>query len=330
MDVPETDPDPYLDVSVLDEVERDMDTVNRIFLAFSSALFGLGTLLNAWFLLAVMTSQPHRTRLRSQLFCNLCVVHFGVSMIKSPVMVFFSKLLLDAAYWSTMCDSLSLTVPLEMVYSFILDWLLVFTITVYLANVLDFDPTRTLGPRVVNAGKVFINILPWVASPALFPLLRDLFPAQDWCIKQVSSNRQKFALVNLMAPSVVCIVTVSVAFVLYCRRINRTSDSGSMWDRIFRHGGEMDSPLPYAVAIGINAACEGAFIFCVFKLALGSTVRMTVMTSSSCVSASRAVLVLLPWILLPDVRERVGTWRPWDSSQEAGTEQFDMDSSDRD
>lgn len=322
--------DPLLDVSVLNKVEHDLDTVNRIFLAFSSAVFALGTLLNTWFLLAVMTSQSHRSKLRSQLLCNLCVLHLGVSLVKSPLMVFFSKLLLDAAYWSTMCDSLSLAIPLELVHSFLLDWLLVFTATVYLASVLGLDPAKRIGKRAVAVGKVLLNTLPWIASPALYPLLRDLFVSPDWCQNQVATRKHTYALVNLTVPTLACIVIISVACGLYCKRVSGATGKKSLWNRMLRHEGGIDNPLIYFLTVGMSAALEGAFIFCVFKLAMGDTVRMPLLAVSCAVSSSRSVLLLVPWVLLPDVRDRLRTWRPWDSPHDAGTEQLDMESSDRD
>ena len=265
--------EPDLDVSLFDQVEHSVGNVNRIILVYSCVLFALGTTLNLWFLLAVMTSPHHRARLRSQLLCNLCVLHLAVSLVKSPVMIFYSRLLLDTLYMSTMCDAISLAVPLEVAYSFIEDWLLVFIATAFLFNVLDCDPSRSLGAWSVTVAKIFIHILPWVISPALTPLLKNLLPSYDWCLAPLSYDKIKYALDHLLAPNSMCAVITSAACAFFCKRAARASASGNMSSRSVYHSSEVDSPVAYVVSVSMNVACESALIYCVFELAAGSLVR---------------------------------------------------------
>ncbi|GFO00635.1 hypothetical protein PoB_002714000 [Plakobranchus ocellatus] len=292
-------------------VERQYEDANRFSLLFSSALFGLGTILNLWFVIAILTSPFHRVKLRNQLICNLSIFYLAVALVKSPIMLFYSQLLLQDFEWATLCDSLTLSVQLELVSNFIQDWLIFFIVTDYLTTVARFDPSKWLHPRLVNTGKFIIHILPWIASPALYPLLVPLLSQLSWCITPLPNLVHTDVLFTMMAPVVASIVITFVAYALTCWRGSRHADSQELEHRLITQDGQIDNPLVYVFVMVVSVACEAAFLISVFMIATKTYVKLIFLTAACEVSDARSVLMMLPWLLFPDIRDRLKSWRPW-------------------
>uniref|UniRef100_A0A0B7BJ48 G-protein coupled receptors family 1 profile domain-containing protein n=1 Tax=Arion vulgaris TaxID=1028688 RepID=A0A0B7BJ48_9EUPU len=184
----------------------------------------------------------------------------------------------------------------------------------------DFNPRMKLTPRAVTIGTIGLLAFPWIASLVIVPIILQEFHFRETgirenCFIQTQDSLQIFKSVDTATPILLAIIFLVVAAVLRYRGLHWGHSSGSMQIELISQGPEIDNIFAYVTAVVVSILCDLLLLITTFNndlfLNYGISAWLTVKTTSFIMSDMRIILMLLPWLLLTDVRQRIRTWRPW-------------------
>ncbi|GFO19637.1 hypothetical protein PoB_004614200 [Plakobranchus ocellatus] len=202
---------------------------------------------------------------------------------------------------------------LELIQSFIHDWLMVLIVIIFIAHILDLNAEAKLTPQTLRVCKGVMNIAPWIAATILTVVGILSLRRSKLCFFFSSTKFYILEIPCTIIPTTLTIVLLVVAFVLRKRRFSRgtSTASGNMGVQLLGRGPEIDNTTAYVVAVAVFAICEicnQIYFFDAKNLIYRGVVFDVV---SYLLSQSRVVVAVFPWLLLPDIRERIKVWRPW-------------------
>ncbi|RUS75774.1 hypothetical protein EGW08_016460 [Elysia chlorotica] len=270
----------------------------------------IGTLLNLWLFFCIVTSKDLRERFRNQLICNMAVLHLTESLIKSPIIVAFILKVLSGNTIEEPCHFIAAINNTERIQSFIVDWLLVFLVALFLAQVLGCSPPNKLTPLSLRIGKVLLHVLPWAAALVVTPSLVYFYQGENACLSPPYLSHFVFTSINTVTPVILSMVLAILATALSCWR--RQSWASRMGANLINGPRDVDSCFAYIAAVVTTAACEICNV--AFYMYLKINMRFLGIgfeAAALILSDSRVIFMVLPWLLLSDVRCRLKTWRPW-------------------
>ncbi|KAK3803964.1 hypothetical protein RRG08_011358 [Elysia crispata] len=285
-----------------------------ILLSFDSVYFVLTAAINSWLLASILTSETLRHKVRNQLICSLAILHlldaFFINIIEITLSIGELKI------WSWMCNC-SLNQYLEvmnLICSAIADILIATLASVFLAQVLDFDPIWKLEPRRQKTGKFILLVFPWVFAGIAAPLTIKAIRAEGYYCHQADWSRY-FIMKTAYTVVPLCLAIMITAAAVTLRRIRFVRDSitaqGIMYVQLSGSGPEIDNSLTYITAVIVSALCEITLLVVYFEAGSGKYRGLIFIYTSMTVSASRSALLPLTFLFLRDIRERIKTWRPW-------------------
>ncbi|GFS15638.1 hypothetical protein ElyMa_003192300 [Elysia marginata] len=284
-------------------------------LAIETVFMVVGTGLNLWFLLSILTSKDLRVRMRNQLIVNLNAVHLLQTTVKCPVLILKNAAVLHRVLLTRefFCHTYSIITSADQTQSFIADWLMVFIVGIFIANIMDVDVASKWTPQVSRFSKAAMHLLPWVVAIVVTPI--GISQATRWypCLVIPWRKLYIFETVYTIIPTAITLLLMVIAIVLRYRRFSHGSRTGgaNMGVQLIGKGAEIDNTFAYVFAAFLCVACEVCHLIFSFEIIEWKYRGLKYHMASYLVSDSRVILMLLPWLLLPDIRQRLRSWRPW-------------------
>ncbi|GFR63168.1 hypothetical protein ElyMa_001889200 [Elysia marginata] len=149
---------------------NDYRTALTILLTCDFIGFFLVLAINGWLLGSILTSVTLRSKLRNQIICGVAVLHLLEDLLITPFDISYWLAYLNR--WNTLkgCAIGDYLTTMIVICTVIPDLLLVILASVFLAQVLDFDPASKLRPRYLRIGHIGILAFPWVFAGVITPL----------------------------------------------------------------------------------------------------------------------------------------------------------------
>uniref|UniRef100_A0A0B7BJJ9 G-protein coupled receptors family 1 profile domain-containing protein n=2 Tax=Arion vulgaris TaxID=1028688 RepID=A0A0B7BJJ9_9EUPU len=294
---------------------HDYNTVYYIVSTFEIFLVVTGTLLNAWFLVAILRSSQMRSSLRNKIICNSLVLNLAETLIYLPV--FLTVYMSDMSYTCTLYSVLS---NLRLVQDFIGNWLLVMLIIVFIAQIQDFNPRMKLTPRAVTVSTIGLLVFPWISSIVVVSIIIQEFYfrfryARVGCLYATYGALEVLKSVDTAVPIILAVILLVLSAFLKYRRLHRGHSSESIQIELISRDLKIDNTFVYVAAVLVATTCDILqFINYVNRRAFshyGETTWMILILLARFISDARVILMPLPWLLLTDVRQTIKTWRPW-------------------
>src|SRR5204862_422601 len=121
----------------------------------------------------------------------------------------------------------------QLIQDFIGNWLLVMMISVFIAQIEDFNLKTKLTPLGVTLGTIGLMVLPWIASGVIIPVVvheyyHDLEMAPKGCSYPTADALTIFKSFDTAVPILLAIILVAVAAFLKYRRFTRGFSNNSM------------------------------------------------------------------------------------------------------
>lgn len=275
----------------------------------------VGTMLNLWLLLSILTSRDLRVRMRNQLIVNLCIVHLVQTLIKGPLQILKSLNILYRLVmtWEFFCHTYSIIMNVDYAQSLLADWLMVFLVGIFIANILDLDVSSKWTPQVSLLSKAVMHLFPWIVAIIITPVAIHQASRGFLCLFVPYNKLFVFETAYTLIPLGITVLLIIVAVVLRYRRFSRgSSTSGAnMAVILIGKGPEIDNVFAYILASAICIACEICHLIIAFEFAGRKYRGMAFRFASFLIGDSRVIFMVVPWLLLPDIRQRIRSWRPW-------------------
>ncbi|BFZ20416.1 hypothetical protein BsWGS_23455 [Bradybaena similaris] len=274
----------------------------------------VGTPVNLWFLAALLSSADLRSRFRNKIICNNCILHLVTCVIIIPVASYYYS-----NYEYISCVQQSMLWHLYFLIELAGNWQLVILIAVFLAQITDFDPTSKLSSGAATLGTVGLLAFPWAASLVTVPVITHAywkyssFQYYD-CMGLHFDSAAAFRSIDTAAPIILAVVLVIIAAFFKYRRFHLRNSSRSMHVELIGRGPEIDNTLFYVVAVAVAIVCDLPQLLVRFDVNFPQSrilQWLIVVIVSDILSEIRVILMAITWLLLPDVRQRIKTWRPW-------------------
>ena len=239
-------------------------------LAMESVYMVVGTALNLWLIVSILTSRDLRVVMRNQLIVNMSLVNIVQTIFKCPTMVFkcvyiLHRIMLTREFF---CHTYSIITTVEFVQSFIADWLMVFMVIIFITHILDIDLATKVTPQGSCICKAVMHLLPWLVAIIVTPI--SISQATRWypCLLVPYRKLYIFETVYTIIPTCLTVLLMVVATILRFRRFSRGSNtaSGNMAVHLIGKGPEIDNTLAYLLAAGICVLCEICNLIFVFEV----------------------------------------------------------------
>uniref|UniRef100_A0A0B7BJK5 G-protein coupled receptors family 1 profile domain-containing protein n=1 Tax=Arion vulgaris TaxID=1028688 RepID=A0A0B7BJK5_9EUPU len=289
----------------------DVSLYMLIYYTLAIIIYVCGTLINIWFLAAILSSQDMRSRLRNKLICNTIILHLVDGILVMPIAT--GSYLSGSDYNCVLQTALD---SIRQIQDFIGNWLLVMLIVVFIAQIQDFNPGIKLTPRAVIVGTIGLLTFPWIVSIIVVPITTHeiyykVTGIRGSCFPALQDAITIFKYLDTVLPILLAVILLAVAAVLRYRRFT----SGSMQIELINRGPEIDNTFAYVTAVVVSILCDFlqiiVFIGNVNLYRYGLSTMFTMYAITFLLADLRVVLMPLTWLLLTDVRQRIKTWRPW-------------------
>lgn len=223
----------------------------------------VGTVLNIWFLAAILSSSVHRSRLRNKIICSSFVLHLLNCAIILP-----TRLGINARYQSFNCALYAALSNVDLMQDLVANWLLIELISVFIAQIQDFNPRSRLNSRAATIGTVVLLAFPWVASLVIVPIIALEYykhiPDEDkFCFFVTYDALEVMRSIDTALPIILAILLVTAAAIMRYRRFTPRSSPG-MQIELLDPGPEIDNTLAYVIAVIVATLCD--FLRLIFAL----------------------------------------------------------------
>ncbi|XP_059166798.1 uncharacterized protein LOC131949051 [Physella acuta] len=273
----------------------------------------LGNLVNIFLLVAIMTSQGLRQRLRNQIIATMCVCFIVEIIIESSVGLLKDGKILDKLQFCRFMDSF---LYVHAFLDFISTWYIVTLLIVYIAQLKDFDPRKYLTLKFLKFGHVAVLMAPLLlAVIILTPIIKistDKYMSEI-CKELDATDRKYIIVITTIAPIILAILLLFSALVFYCQRFRQGSRLPSDGLVLLSRGTSVDKPVAYILAVSVSVVCFVANIIYImyFDGTLPLLTMLRLHIADDILQDIFVYLLPLSWLCFDDVRERIKTWRPW-------------------
>ncbi|KAI8794796.1 hypothetical protein BgiBS90_005172 [Biomphalaria glabrata] len=267
----------------------------------------LGTLLNLWLLLAIVTCPEMRSRIRNKLIVSNCVLYLVQCLVEGP---------LDVAALSSDTKSCSIfhaVINIMLMLDFVSNYTLLTMVIVFVLQLMDLKLSvwmSELKQLVVTLG---VLLIPWVASLLTIPAMvttSDKYIIFADC--PIPRSYLIFRIVNTIVPLMLAAGVSVAAALMKRRRFSAGLNPSGMQVELLSPGPEMDEAKTYLVAVAVSFLCDIGVTIMEFDLGIPAVeTRIILGFSTVTLETIRPVVMALPWLLFNDIRQRLKTWRPW-------------------
>ncbi|CAG5127625.1 unnamed protein product [Candidula unifasciata] len=272
-----------------------------------------GTLINVWFLAAMLKSPEIRSRLRNKIICGMLAVNLTESAIRLPIMATDGIMSLLHVRDIFKCDLLIIPISLFHIQDFIGNWYIFILVCVYTAQVMNFEPRFILLWKKITTALVITS--PLVFALLLVSLTIDSYARKDdFCFDIDFKGLLLYTSLDIIVPLALASLLLVVTAALKYRRYPQIHLFDNLRAQLIDDRSNID-PLCAFVALVVTAVVSDLCLtvsLLIFKHvpSIRLEIWLTVLYVFEVLSFLR--LILLPVMLLwfPDIRERIKTWRP--------------------
>ncbi|CAG5122010.1 unnamed protein product [Candidula unifasciata] len=245
----------------------------------------IGTIINVWFLAAMLKSPEIRSGMRKIVLCVMLAVNISVSAITLPVILIQDILRYNRIGVLDVCIVPIVVVRIE---DFIGNWYMFILACVYTAQVVNFVPR--LAPLWTKIFTVVSIISPIVVG---------------FFLERLTSNRV-YALLETIVPHSLTSLLLVVTAVLKYRRYPYVR----LFDEFTDDRCHIDPLYPF-VALLVGAVVSG-LSQAIFMISLPFLPRNGHFVLFVCIHVRFLRIILVPVMLLlfPDIKKQIKTWRP--------------------
>lgn len=279
----------------------------------------LGIVPNMWLLLAALTSKDIRSRMRNKIICSISVLHLLNCLLLTPMRLEVKHL--ESILVPVNCYLLIAVNMMALMDDFITNWSLVTLVAVFLAQTCGCRPRARFSSPMVVVGTWAVVVMPWVASLIAVPAITASSYYSFWERHNITAFRdscyfsipEAFLIIKSIDTVVALLIAVALlvtAAVQRRRRFARGPPSGARVELIDREP-EVDEHYGYTAAVMLTIVCDITDALFLELIDFKLFPRLIFSATSYFLSQSKVFLGPLPWLLFPDIRERIRTWRPW-------------------
>ncbi|CAG5127623.1 unnamed protein product [Candidula unifasciata] len=272
-----------------------------------------GTLINVWFLAAILLSRELRSRMRNKFICGLLVVNLAETFIHLPMSVIRGVVGALYAYHLLNCHFISAANNIYHIIDFVGNWYILILVCVYMAQILTFEPQLT--PVWKNIVTAVIFTAPCVFAVLLVPLTMKTFSPipSSRCLINSPKATEVYRSLDTIVPQVLASLLLIATAVVRQRRYPYARFFASR-TQLTVDRSQTDPWSPF-VALLVTAVASDFGLVVVYMNAtimnrLDSKTWLIVYFTIKALSYLRVILLPLMLLLFPDIRERTKAWRP--------------------
>ncbi|BFZ00691.1 hypothetical protein BsWGS_03730 [Bradybaena similaris] len=274
-----------------------------------------GTLINVWFLAALLLSPEIRSRIRNRIICGMLVVHLTEAMILCPLSVIRVTTILLKRYESLDCYFETVHNSIYHIQDFVGNWYLLTLLCIYTAQVMNFEPKFT--PLWKNILNVLLFMSPCIFALLVVPIVMKSYYARysdDRCLVTTFESIKVYKSLDTVVPQTLATLLLAVTAVLKYRRYYQRRSFDTLNAQLIDDGSQTDPWYPF-VALFITAvasdfcltvACMNPMLF----IGQGIQIWLNLYISFGVLAYSRLIFVPVMLLLFRDIRERIKIWRP--------------------
>ncbi|XP_012941852.1 uncharacterized protein LOC101863766 [Aplysia californica] len=287
---------------------KALDTAQN---SFYGIFIVLGVPINLWFLVALLRSPEFQARLRNKLVSSLLVAQLLETGVIMSVYLIVKFVFRSRSFTPEMCSVMSLSRNLTIIQDFIANWTVVLIVAVFLAQVNDFDLSHRLTPLALRIVGIGLPAIPWFVSLLLIPIITKVEAIPKFfCVLAKKQSMVIFKSLDCIVP--ILAATVLLAVAAFQKRRRYAAGSGVMKSELIGRGPQIDSVIPYVVIVSTAIVFDSPNMTRFFGYPFENwNSRIIFVYVSHLLVNARSVVMPAILLLLPDVRERIKTWRPW-------------------
>ncbi|BFZ00702.1 hypothetical protein BsWGS_03741 [Bradybaena similaris] len=274
-----------------------------------------GTLINIWFLVALLLSPEIRSGIRNKIICGMLVAHLTEAVILCPFAVISSASFLLRTTSSLDCSFWTIENNIYHIQDFVGNWYLFILLSVYTAQVMNFEPKLT--PLRIKILTVAAFVAPCVFAVLFVPLTMKSFYLRyfdDRCFFSTRDALKVFTSLETAVPLTLSGLLLVATAVLKYRRYPQGRSSDTLHAQLIDAGSQINSLHPF-IAIFVTAVASD---FCMmmwfykpwFFKGLIINVWLDVFIAFETLTYLRIIFLPVILLLFRDIRERIRTWRP--------------------
>lgn len=218
----------------------------------------VGSCLNLWMLLAVLTSRELRSKLRNKLLCSVLAIQLLDTLCFLPGYLVF-KYIHKRDSFQDACQFRLFLYSVTLTEDFISNWNILLLEIVFLAQVTDFNISEKLSSfsrrhfpnanNVPTIATVVFLITPWLVGVFVVSIVTSLQGAlYKGCLFHTLIGIQNLLIVSCPTPMVIAAILLGASAYLRHRRIPGKG-SVTMSVELIGRGPEVDLVLPHAILL---------------------------------------------------------------------------------
>ena len=212
----------------------------------------LGSIINLWFFISIVSSRELRSKLRNQVICSVTLyqlVKLFLFLLPQDFQV-VSRSFPTVPTLFTKCSFVDYMYTFSLADSIIPHYSIAILSFVFLAQVFDYDPTSNIRWTIVRMARFALLLFPWVlgfaaAPPSLVLISHSGYP----CLTIDRSKIYALVIAYTFVPIVMSLVVVLTAAVFKCRRFHYQDQ------RLMGRDAQVDSSLTYLAAVVVCILC---------------------------------------------------------------------------
>ncbi|BFZ00690.1 hypothetical protein BsWGS_03729 [Bradybaena similaris] len=285
-------------------------------ITIDSTIVVAGTVINVWFLAALLLSPEIRARIRNKVVCALMGAHLTEAVIICPYFIVRTTAFYLDTNVPVDCSLQTILTIMYHIQDFVGNWYLLSLLCVFAAQVMNFEPKFT--SQWIKILTVSIFVTPCVFSVLFVPITMKSFYlrySDHRCFFSTEAAVKVFTSLDTAVPLTLSGLLLMATAVLKYRRYPQGRSSDTLREQLIDAGSQID-PLHPFVAILLTVVASD---FCTMLMFLDPNIFdalsykdwLHVYLVFEVLGYLRIILVPVELLLFPDIRKRIKSWRPW-------------------
>ncbi|BFZ00696.1 hypothetical protein BsWGS_03735 [Bradybaena similaris] len=274
-----------------------------------------GTLINMWFLAALLLSPEIRARIRNKIICGMLVFHLIETVILCPFYIIHAGAYFLGTFGSVDCSFFTIHYNLDHIQDFVNNWYLLILLCVYIAQVMNFEPKFTsLWIKILT---VAVFVTPCVFAVLFVPLTMKSFYLRYFdhrCFVTTWAAVKVFTSLDTAVPLTLSGLLLVVTAVLKYRRYPQGHSSDTLREQLIDAGSQIDPLHPFTAIFATAVASDffTMFFFLNSRLFFGLKTKSWIDVNIVFATLPYLRVIFVPVMLLffRDIREQIKIWRP--------------------
>ncbi|KAK0041999.1 hypothetical protein Bpfe_028562 [Biomphalaria pfeifferi] len=275
----------------------------------------LGTVLNFWLLLAILTSAELRLRMRNRLLSSVCIQNLFECLVYLPFSLYMYTVARNEAWTCPKTMAMNL---IFYINEFISNWNLVFILALAVVTLLGADLFLTRLSRwlsiAVTSG---VLLMPWVLSVLIVPptiftqseqiLFTRASNNETVCWTRMFDVRKILYVLNIGVPAIlIAICLAATVFLNWKKNVRERTGVGEMARQLIGGSNEAEGVLPYVAMTVIMYACDFGLVLNIIRSSYyKDCVTVTLKAAVNILEGFKVLLLPMTFLLFPEIRYRV-------------------------